>query len=233
MAEEKTILDVFGEKSKDSDDLWQSLREFRSQWHEGRRTREPDKDMSAWANAMDKDALLSILEMSIDESLSEQYPTGGTSRGGYERLGEEKNIHDILKVVRSVNQPSRYKDGGKVKSNDYGVLDEEAIELLKSTFGTKQFEGSPYDFLEEKGILKQGKKQEDDIATSLLNILSSYDPHGYGYSGNPYLAHEALIKEDIAGEGFPSKVSLPPEMQKMGGGEAILAKLASLLGRGK
>ena len=238
---EKSILDVFGEKSKDSDELWQSLRKFRSQWHEGRRIREPDKHMSAFMDATDRDALLAILGTTIDESLSEQYPTGGTSRGGYERLGEEKNIMDILSVVGGLNQPSRYKKGGKVKR---GVLDEDAIELLKSIFGTKQFEGSPYDFLEEMGILKPNKKQAvdtkfipqriaDDVATSLLDILSSYDPHGYGYSGNPYLAHEALIEEDIAGEGFPSKASLPPEMQQMGKGEAILAKLASLLGRGK
>ena len=80
----------------------------------------------------------------------------------------------------------------------------------------------------------------EDKFGGTLGFFEDYEETKYGTSGkgnliSPLELNELLIEENIAMEkpGYPERQQLPPEMQPMGKGEAIMSKLASLFGRGK
>ena len=124
---------------------------------------------------------------------------------------------------------------------DYGVLEDYELETLKNAFGTEQFEGDPYEFLEKKGILTTDISKRDEKYweenKELLNILSNFSPHGWGYSGNPLIAHEKQVEQELDWEKptHISKQTMGREdlMYPMEKGKGLMALLQRLLPGGK
>ena len=145
---------------------------------------------------------------------------------------------------------------------EYGVLEDDQIEAFKAlepfmkdlqSFKSKKSSDKSYeaaiDYARDKGT----NIERNLIHWALSNLtdhaipsredkfggtLGFYDDPECKSKGNvisPLELNELLIEEDIAMEkpGYPERQQLPPEMQPMGKGEAIMSKLASLLGRGK
>ena len=88
--------------------------------------------------------------------------------------------------------------------NEYGLLKHNEVKLLKKVFGSDQFEGDPYEFLEKRGIIKPygtkggGYENWPEESKKVYDILGRFTPREWGYSGNPFLAHEKMIDEEIS-----------------------------------
>tara|TARA_R100000152_G_C6638095_1_gene83590 strand:+ start:28 stop:633 length:606 start_codon:yes stop_codon:yes gene_type:complete len=200
---EKSILEVFGEKSKDSDDL-----------------------VSVLSNALGSYKSDFIYDSGEIRRRKSEYPREKGKWSMYSYL--EKEEMEALKALEPFMKELQSKKSKKWSNKSY----EAAMDFAKLK-GTNIDRHLIHSALE--GLGQWANRSYEDKFGGTLGFYDDPQGKSKGNLISPLELNELLIEQDIAMEkpGYPERQILPPEMKPMGKGEAIVAKLASLLGRGK
>ena len=163
-----------------------------------------------------------------------------------EVFGEKSKDGDDFKqnmgmLLNSLINPSEIRrDWETGVQDDYGMLEKDDIEKLEKVFGSEQFEGSPYEFLEKKGVFKPNDAKGgyyqgwDKDTKEIYDILGIMQHHGFGGTGNPLIENQAYIDYEKQMEKYGDpQTQWTEEMQPMEKGKGLMALLQRILPGGK